>query len=290
MDILAVGTLSNFLAAVVIATDIALLQFRQVALLLGALWSVAMAGGAAQLSYREVPGMRSFPILRPLEKSIRAYVATGDKRYLTNSENLSAYPDIDRLATLLDDPSIRKILPASVRSPIAITPEIATGFVGDGVWPAVEREEYAKSWGCFSEMQHAPEKLFRSQPFVTAFPYLRIEVAGQLGKTADVSLETPRHEVTQLAISGKWVDPGWRLGFINVRGTQVRLVAQDKDPSRWIGFREPREIGWLSMAAYRLANRGKLLVRIGIAVLSGCFLLRWLQTAATYQQHETTRG
>jgi hypothetical protein len=274
MDILALGALANTGAVAIL---LGIVPRRRSLIVPGYLWMVAVAVGAGAVSYDQVSSQAGRKAHLRLEvQNVRGYVATGDRRYMEGDPAPPIpYPDPSRLAQLLDDPSIREILPAAVRPALRVEAEVnQDGFILGGLLPTIVNEPNERSWGSYSARGVAARCTMESTSFAPRFPYLQIELAGYLreGMTLDFRSATGDKQVRFSPATR--IDTSWRSGFIAVPAAQVRIVARDENSSDWFAFREPREVGRFSYYAERLLAKGAFLCGLGLALLLAAFVLR----------------
>jgi hypothetical protein len=116
------------------------------------LWITICVLGVVIVSQRELLSMTSrSEALLPIEENVRAYVITGDRKYLAEKRSIP-YPDARRLPELLDDPMIRNILPTSIRPPLMISKSNLDDdtFIPNS-WPRrVSNPDHERGWGSFS--------------------------------------------------------------------------------------------------------------------------------------------
>lgn len=277
MDILALGALVNGGAVVVL---LAAAPRRKILILPGSVWIGAVIVGAGLTSYREASGQAGRQAyLRSEEENVRAYVATGDRKYLEGDPPPRIpYPDPARLAVLLDDPSIREILPAAVRLPLPVNAEVNPegSFTLGGYPPEVMNAPHERTWGSYSEQRAAARGSMQSSPLRSRLSHLRIELAGFLreGMSLDVRSTTTNEQLRFIPTTQ--ISASWRAGLIAVPTPSFTLLARDQNPQDWFAFREPREIGRYSLYAERLIAKGPSLCLLGVACLLAAFLQRAL--------------
>jgi hypothetical protein len=270
MDILALGALVNLYALIVVIGEIqGVGHSRRWIRLAAGLWGVAVLAGAGLTSYRELAsqyGRQGY--LRTAEQHVRAYLATRDRAYLAGNPAPVPFPDATAIASYLDDPAIRGILPAAVRPPQSINKSAASGaaFVLNGYPPDVTNPTQDRAWGSYSEAGAAARGSMESLSIRPRLPYLEIELAGYLRQGSSLMVQSDRTGKTARFIPTRQIFPFWRSGHIAVRGESVRLVAHDGSAEDWFAFREPRELGRLSLYAEWMVGKGKFLFFLGLAL------------------------
>jgi hypothetical protein len=200
---------------------------------------------------------------------LRDYVRTGDAAHLrATPDRQLAHPSPDTLMSALDDPNLRRVLPASIRAPAAFRPKTATGFVLDSgshapVPPAAYPAWYAKGDG---------PSLWRSEPLPTSslLPVLRVTFAGdpRLAPRA-LRLETDAGSEVLLEVRS-FAGDKWQTAHLFVpRGARsVRLVAEAGPDGAWLAFQEPVELGFGSWLAHQARKLGVDLIWCGAVLLA----------------------
>ncbi|MDQ6860203.1 MAG: hypothetical protein M3032_03490, partial [Verrucomicrobiota bacterium] len=268
MDVLALGSVVNGIAlafcwsAVDTGTGTAL---RRVIAFAAAAWVLVVVIGAIQLSYQITKSQSGrVAYMRAEEQNIRYYLATGDRSAINGGSGARVpYPDAQRFATLIDDPTIRKILPAGARMPLRLdNVEPQKPFVLTGV-SATSTE---RVWSSFTQEGAAAQVLFQSQQFSTTFPYLSIDFTGTLANRMSLHLKnTATGRLSRVFPGGPFRD-GWRTGYVAVPPHEIQILARDENESYWFAFREPQELGRLSYYAARMVSHGTHLFACGIAL------------------------
>jgi hypothetical protein len=64
----------------------------------------------------------------------------------------------------------------------------------------------------------------------------------------------------------KALGDNWRTCRVRAPQGDFKIVAIDNSASGWFAFQAPREVGWLSWAAVRLASFGGRLFFLGLAL------------------------
>ena len=267
MDILALGALLNLAAALILLSDHRSRPFWGRSAF--AIWTLIILIGSAHLSYRLITAQSGRrPFLRLAEGNVAGYVATGDFKYLETDRPIP-YPDARRLALLLDDPSIRRILPAIVREPVRLENKSdgnAT-FIPNGYPPSVANPEYERVWGSFTGAGAAARGLMESQSITPHSHYLQFDVAGYLrsGMTLAIrGLQTP--QPTRRFVPFDRVDDYWARGYVALPQATVHVTAMDENESEWFAFREPKELARWSYYALGLIAKGNLMLCAGIFI------------------------
>lgn len=184
------------------------------------------------------------------------------------------YPDANVLRARLETPELRRILPLSVREPVAL---IGKGDAPPQAIPPIlvhpAFEVAVSTWNLPADKSYA----WRSAPQPdTAARLLHFRVAGDLG---------PQHPGLHLVVKSAAGEtevipdatPGTRWKNVTVTrppGTWW-VEAHDDDPAGWLAFTEPVEIGRLSWLVHKILKyhagiwwTGVLLSLIGLSLWS----------------------
>jgi len=255
-------------------SDLYAMQSVVAILALAALWRGRSAGGGAawtalalgwaslfvaglwldsRQSYAEfldrMPGIQEAQ-----RRHVRAFLATGDLAALKAVPDWELpYPSADTLATALEHPGIRALLPVDIRPPLTLTPEAdSSGFARgtpDRLPAGVEGEVWIAREG--------PARLV-SEPLNTGdLPFLHLEFcgSGDLDSSA-ISLESPQGSEAGPALPVG--EDHWRSADIPVpAGLPVRLVVEIPAGKHWFAFTPPVEIGRESSSVRWLLRRSR---------------------------------
>jgi hypothetical protein len=288
MDILGLGAVANALCALYLVRTMSWTgKPRTAALFFGAIWMAGSLGGAATLGLQKVWSGPGKEVLLPMEENVRGYVATHDRKYLAGD---LPYPDANRLASLLDDPTIRRILPAIVRPalPLAIPGDSGNPFIANGYPAGIGTRPYEKSWGSYSQSGPESRGSVESEVVRPKLPYLLFEVAGNPRGTTALSLlniETGQQAPVTANIQ---IDDNWRAGIVRVPGRSLHIVARDDSTEDWLAFREPRELGRLTYYTGKIVSNRQNLFRAAtvLAVAIICAIFAGLPSEGLEKQRE----
>jgi hypothetical protein len=284
MDILGLGAAVNALCLILLIKDGAWRGKRRAAVCaLAAVWIGAAIFGAAQLSLRKLMSGSTKEILLPMEENVRAYVATHDLKQLDGER---PYPARDRLAGLLDNPAIRKILPAIIRPALPITAQEETGnaFVVNGYPAALTTPAYERAWGSYSQSEREARGWMKSETFHSAFPYLQFEVAGALRAGTSLSLRDDATGKEVRVNSPARLNENWRSAIVPVPGSEMHIIANDDSATKWFAFREPREWGRFGYYAQLAVANGKYVFIFSVAVFA-LTILNPLRRSSRFEHH-----
>ena len=214
--------------------------------------------------------------------NVRRFLSTGDVAEFTSKRPLVElpYPDPNRLATQLQDPYIRAILPAAVRLPLRVEPRVITNdaFVTDTPFAGnIPRDPLARSWWSLSEEARKAKGHFESQSMACQVGgRLKFEVAGYLGWEGQyLAVRNLRTGRDQAVMPARLARERWAEVVVPCPRDPFEIVAIDDTDSSWFAFREPVEIGRPSVAAEALIrnSRAPFIVLLAGAVLG--IAVRW---------------
>ena len=186
---------------------------------------------------------------------VRRFVLTGDINVLKGKDPFDiGYPSSDALADVLQQPIVRRILPAAVREPLHVEPRVIgnDAFGAYGAYPLTPNDPSARGWGTYTSRGNPSVGTFESHPIApcAAGDRLEVPVAGYLRLTG-LSLalrEVATGRTTEIR-PPRLAREGWQLVTVPCPGTPFVMVGSDERPDFWFAFREPTETGWLSVRA-----------------------------------------
>ena len=214
--------------------------------------------------------------------SVRRFVMTDDAATLLSHPPLVEvpYPDPNRLVMLLQDPYIRRVLPAAVRSPLRVEPRISTNdaFVMDGPFiDSLPRDPLQRSWLSLSGAGRRAKGRFVSQPLECELNRrLKITVSGYLGWVDQYLALRDLASGREVPVRpGRPPREAWVDVVLPCPQGPFEIVAIDDTDGSWFGFREPVEIGWASAGAESLIRNSRLpfVVMLTVSVLALAY--RW---------------
>lgn len=272
-DLLAIGVIATAAALAVLLNLKTDGMKRSKTAILAACWAILVVSGLLYRSFwSERHHLADLRRVHPVQIShIRNFIATGDAEGLSDQPMLHIpYPDAARLAEFLSDPTIRSILPVSIRPPIQlITDRFSThGFIPNGIPPKTHAIPIDPPQGSYTEKGVRQEGYFRSQPISPVLPMLSMTIAGTF--TLDQEHLT-LIGVESAEIVGPLISkvPGVRFMNLNTfrpDGPFVISVA-DQSPETWIAISNPVEMGFYSWLAKKLAKQGFMILVIGLGLV-----------------------
>ena len=258
------------------------LPFRRYFRVATALWVVASALGLVLLNSRawriDIPE-RQF-LHRAQLQTTRAYMATEDIRVFDGKpkEQLALYEGDpyapqpqhigEKLVKFLDNPCVRRILPACVRDPLRVVPDNVTGFITNGTARTKPNIPGEVTWSSYTNEGAANKGRFESLPVSRGrLPFLEFRVAGDLGQPGlSLTLIDLSSGKTTSVKPLKALGDNWRTFQVRAPHGDFKIIAVDESSNGWFAFQAPREVGWLSWAAEGLASFGGSLFLGGLAL------------------------
>ncbi|HUR58413.1 MAG TPA: hypothetical protein VM029_11925 [Opitutaceae bacterium] len=261
-DLFALGTALSFIALALSAP-----RWRR-PVIWGAAW-LAMATAGVAVATRDAwqgPLQGKKTEHRLYEHNVQQFVLTDDFSALENQT--IPFPLADWLARVLRLKTIQRILPVSVRAPVAIA--------GLGEPAAIAAPPLPHR--ATRAMLRPGE--WRSGPLPAGRGWWKIETAGHLGEPgallALVALDDNR-TLDSIAPS-KLAGNTWRAAYVRAPAVPALLVARTDDAARWFAFSEPSEMSVLSYDSWQLARQGPWLALTG-ALAGLAIAFGWRQTA-----------
>jgi hypothetical protein len=246
---------------------------------LGGVWLLAFGIGLyvhLERSIRtDLPNAKKYYV--EAERHMRGYLATNDPAQLAFPD--IPYPNAEALIERLSHSSLREVMPVVMRQPLTLqaAPDVSPVFRENnasqlrieteprhGLSPTTAPLASLKTLGSFTaEGGAAATGVWISSPVVpTLHGWLKIETAGQLGQSG-TALELHDAETGVLLAdvrANKTPGDAWRAAYVRTPRRPFVLVAKDTDPTRWLAFSAPVEMGALSYRAWQAAKSGMLLV------------------------------
>jgi hypothetical protein len=283
MDFLSLGLIANAVALVAMldrtrADTVA----RHLALGTIVVWLLVAIVGVDRLTGRATTDLGVWhQFFAAHASNVRRFMITGDLTEFVSKQPPAElpYPDSNRLATLLLDPAIRRILPAPIRRPLHVEPRAITddAFVTEGPQAAsIPGDPPTRSWWPPSDHGEKTQGRFESQPLVCQLGgRLRFQTFGYRGWKGQYLAVKDLHTGRDLVVKPtRLPQEEWREAVVSCPPGPFEIVAIATADSRF-GFREPVEVGWASVVAESLIQRSRetLVVLLAMAVLA--LAVRW---------------
>jgi hypothetical protein len=290
IDNLVVGIFANGLAAA-LCWEAAPRGRRWRLGLIGAVWGfllVAGIGPQVRLAWRQELPAAALNDYYAVQNT-RNFLATGDLAYLQHHE--IPYPGPRNFYDRIEIPALRALMPASVRPPLALEPQITAG----GFWrldtrtpegqAAGPREEKGISpgtppltnavvWGSYGRDGDPAGAAWSSRPLRRTIPgWLRFEIAGDLGRpgTALEIRDAQTGAVIETVRPERTPGEGWHAADVRAPAAAFVVAARVTAPGRWFAFAPPVEMGRLSYFAARAEKQGRLLMAFGCGLALAMF-------------------
>lgn len=272
-DLLAIGVIASGAALAVLLSarpDPGRTRFLSI---LAVSWALLAVGGVGYRSYwGERQHLKDLKRIQSIQISlIRDFIVNGDPSVLKDKPFLHIpFPDADRLAGLLSDPTIRSILPVSIRPTVQVAADDFSthGFVANGVPAQTHAKPLEASWGSYTDKGAAQQGYFRSQPIESDLPMLSMTIAGTFSLEQEnmtlIGLNST--EIVQPMIS---TVPGVRFMTLNTFRPDGAFALSVADPSSetWIAISNPAGLGFLSWLAKRASKLGLELMMAGAVLM-----------------------
>jgi hypothetical protein len=291
-DILVVTLLVNAyfcLRLVDVATQ-ARLSRRQV--VAAAAWLTVTIAGYAVQGVVGLIGLQSEGQSRKVQTdTVNRYLHVRDSSALATalSWNLP-YPNKARLKTMLDDKTIRDILPAGERLPLSLGQYTGT-FLLNGMPSAMPRTGDKLVLGSFAPLEGDAYQADMTTPALhSRFRYLLFPVAGYLGKDGLTlsldSVDGARHAVVPASVPG----PAWGTVTVTTPGPDFVIRAHDSSSEQWFAFAAPVEIGVLSYWMRQLLDTSPALLCASLLAVYFLIQFRWLRRVFGSGPNDTGNG
>ena len=261
-DIMAMGSVANFAALLLLLRPLYNGVLRRTSIVLGAVALVACTGLAA-FHWRMPPDLlRRHTFLGIEEENTARYLLTGDISSLVDKPFMYIpYPDARRLIAILEDPLVRQILPAGIRAPIFLNPAEGYGFAFKSIPPDVPGPSHRVVVGTWQAGQGKARAVFVSRPVTSRFSWLVFDIAGG-GPGASMELK-PTSGKPAVPVPVEKKSSGWRQVMVPAPEGSFTVRAAD-DGQSWLAFTWPRELAAGGYFARRFQASGAALMIAGI--------------------------
>lgn len=214
------------------------------------------------------------------EYNVRAFLASGDMARLPETPAMQIpYPRAQTLATVLNNPGMRAILPTNLRAelqPLGSPPAISRdGFRRNGLEAETPKPAFSTAWGSYdSATGHASVGMIELHfPADRRTSRLTFSVTGGApGSGLSLALIDEKGRVHPVTLPAD-NDPSWHSVVIRRPAGPFTLRVADESPTASLAFTLPREIGtpsvvsnFLQAEAFRIALLGLLLLSFGALI------------------------
>jgi len=228
----------------------------------------------------------------------RAYLLTNDTHHLETSA--IPYPDFASFLPRINQPSLRALMPASVRPPLEMTTASGLGFIREKIMrpPAAPTAAlpagtaplmFEPFWSSWNENGPRNTGEWNSRPLWTSAGWIELRITGA-GGPSGVALEIRDSRMGYvLAVIPAPAQPGaWEKVHVRVPNHGFVLAAVDQSATGWLAFSAPVEVPALSYLALCATWAGSSLARLaagGALLLAGLALLpRILPSAPAFRK------
>lgn len=242
--------------------------FWQVLVVIG-LGGLTVVGSWPAIQQKQFQGMEQL-------KNTREFIRTGQISALQNKPLLHIpYPDPNRLAYLLANPNLRRILPHTLTVPPLLQSEQSnSSFTADGFYPTTGKYQNEITLGSYNSVGNSAIGRFESTPLQYQHSFLEIPVAGYLGEK-DLTLQLVVAGQTQPLVikPPQLARESWISCYVRTPNRPFKLVAIDNNPNSWFAFAMPRSLGWLSFLSIQILEQARTLLILSLLLLGMIFCL-----------------
>lgn len=202
------------------------------------------------------------------ERNVQSFILTDD--YPTFAAQLPhlPFPSAEWLAKILRNPTLRRLLPASVRAPLPVEAADRSQSLASSGLP------HRRTWSV------AAGSSWQSESLPQTSGWWKIETTGEVGSPG-ASLKLAfgdKHEPGRLIAPTKPAGNTWRAAYVRAPAAPARLVARVEPPAHAIGFSDPVEISTLSFRTWRLTQHAPWLAGLGLFGLALGAIMVWRQS------------
>jgi hypothetical protein len=278
-DMLAMTVLVNTFFCLRLLRSLRVPAQARTRVLLASIWLTAITSGYALQGAVGFKSMQDFTGSRQMQsENVRTYVLGSNKSILNTALpwNLP-YPDKQRLKMMLDNKTIREMLPAGARAPIPLG-AFDGGFNANAIPGTVAKPQGPAAYGSFALWQGNDNTAQMSAKGLRSrYPYLLFSVAGDLGREG-TALELTTADGTSLrTLAPRWpANESWKEIIVATPTGDFGVQARDESHEHWFAFTPPLEVGRLSAWTHRLLAVSLPLVLICLLVTAFALLFACL--------------
>lgn len=275
MDTLFVGLVLNFAALLHLAFRTRTRWLNRTA----GVWSAIALLGLSGVYWthtrqiiRRAAQMRRIEALQTLR-----FLSDSDRRHVVDLPvNAIPHPSGERLADLLENGTVRALLPTPMRDALPAVQTNNWFFLAQGFAPAVSPRPFESVWGSYGPGGPAVtgELALDFEP-PRKGGFLEIAVAGQ-PRAPGLALRLETRDGRPLADLAPRRDPGqrWRSVYVRNPAEAFRIVAVDASAQHWLAFATPKEIGLGTLLARGTLRAGYFFGGTGLGLLLFAFAKR----------------
>jgi len=218
-------------------------------------------------------------------RNVRQFMITDNVREFVSLKGPDEVPyhSASMLANWLEQPSIRRILPAAVRQPLDV--RSAGASATGGMQGSSSATGYLQPvFDSYAASDSRGEARFESQPITCQdLRHIRFEVNSS-ASWSGLQLSLKRLQSgKESRVVPPWFAPGGWFG-VSVRCPEgpFTIVAVDSSPTSWFAFRQPAEVALGSALAESLVQRSRFvgLAAVALVLLAlGSTVRRWRSSA-----------
>jgi hypothetical protein len=198
------------------------------------------------------------------EVNTAGYVLTGDPSTLVGKPQTDIpFPlhYIGLLMELLDDRSIREVLPTCIRAPLALEPAQNSGFTPGSIPPEFPSLPHRSVLGSWSADKGLSKSEYLSRPISSGYSRLVFDLAGGGPGTL---LEILPSEGPAIPVNVGEQSGGWKKIVVEAPRVPFRLHAMDRSEHGWIAFSLPRELANGGYYARQICSINLLVIAFGL--------------------------
>jgi len=249
-------------------------RLKKPAFILGLGWFALVSGCLIFAALLRLPGkiIEKHEQSKLQEMHVRAFLYSNDVGELKDKPLMHVpYHNVERLANILTQPSIRSILPTNIRDalvPTQITQNEANAFRPDAYAPGFSSRPFDPAWSSYSPTtaSAALGTIDLHFPAKDRTSWLKLSVTGY-AQDKDISLTLIDQQNVSRNITLTAGSTQWKSTFFHRPAGPFTLRVNDASPASWIAFTLPREIGPLSLVADFLQDKAPLIAFSGFILL-----------------------
>lgn len=207
----------------------------------------------------EIPGKKNTQAVET--ETIRKYLSERDPKILRDAPYLfSPAPDPEPLLYLFADSRFMSALPPSIRPPVRVRWGETCALPGH-FYPLLQSPSAV---GTFSV---APCNV-RSSTFSMSLPFARMHYGGH-PKRGIEQIEIESESFSVSVVPSMPPNESWQELLVWVPAGPLKLHLQHDDPSLWLAFDDPVEVGVLSGLAWWMRKFWSILAVLGLCLIAG---------------------
>jgi hypothetical protein len=273
MDLLGFGVIANAMALLLLLGSLRTKRWTIVGTSVLAVWIAIVCVGIARVSDEMLE--TSARVRRQWTpehvKNVRLFIMSGDLDAFLEKKGPRDVPyySPSMLATWLEHPYMRRILPAAVRQPLDVRAADGSDGPNRGATPPANGD-VQPIFDSYSGVRANGVAHFESQPLSCGqFHHLRFEIASS---TSWSELSMALHDLRSGAntpVRPPWdAQGGWTAVAVRCPAGQFTVVADDASPSGWLAFRQAAEMAWASTLALLIIQQATVFALAAVTVVA----------------------